>query len=799
MTMDAHDLLMRVCAQGAVIWGTGFVARLLHEALEREGLWCQVRACVVSTPEPDASFFGVPVLSPYDLAALDGTPVELVAVHEAVLEELRPTLDVFCADQWVWAYPLLPALLFGPVLEERRVPVRRLIEAQGQEYFWLAVRLAAVHDATQGRSAYLKAQALHCTPQTAARRYDQLVALARSVEEHGFDEAHPLLVDESLRVIDGLHRLVLAHEQGFYDVPCRVVARSEVYDRVLDERNRLPLTLLEQAGLTSGELAAVRRAQERLFASEPLVSIVMPAYNVEGYLDQCMETVVGQTMPDFEAILVDDGSTDGTYAAAQAWAARDERVRVLHQPNGGVSLARNAGMDAARGTWLAFVDPDDWLEPDYLEALLAEAARTGADRVECDLWRFDGRTGRETRRSCGGRMGVPYTREEQMRFGPTASYKALTRRAVWERNAVRFPDCPYESPAVYALVVALARKLAYVPRPLYHYRRFRPNSLVETAYAANGGSQAKPLGVEAMEALVAGFERCGLRERYDDVLQGIVTYRLSDMLAMYHHRMEPAAFDELVGSYRALVARLFGAQAAAPYLMLGGYNLNRMLLNLDLLQDPRLRLNFSSVIALTDEPLVRAVSHPNRYRELMLQRELGRELWTLLAREQPTYLFWDLMEERHDVGVLDGRLVTLSDAFAGSSLAALPEERIARNSARCQELWEQAADAFVERVAAISPATRIVVVADQLAERVGNLSKTRAHEDVAHIRRTNAVLDGYYAYLAAHHPQLALVDVRALPAYFTDEHHEYGVVPEHLNAFVNQQMARLVGEVLAHE
>jgi hypothetical protein len=190
------------------------------------------------------------------------------------------------------------------------------------------------------------------------------------------------------------------------------------------------------------------------------------------------------------------------------------------------------------------------------------------------------------------------------------------------------------------------------------------------------------------------------------------------------------------------------------------------------------------------------VTHRNRYRELMLSREFDRSIWQLLASWQPRYLFWDLMEERHDVGLVDGRYVTLSDAFEGSSLAGCESHRIARGSDECRELWERSADAFVSRVHEVSPHTQIVVVETYLAETVGSLGELREHEGVDAIRATNQLLGSYYSYLREHHPDLTYVDTRGVPNYFTDEHHEYGVVPEHLNAIVNGRIAQLIGEAI---
>ena len=102
----------------------------------------------------------------------------------------------------------------------------------------------------------------------------------------------------------------------------------------------------------------------------PTISVIVPVYNAEPYLPQCLESILAQDYRDFELILVNDGSTDSSGDICERYAARDSRIRVITQSNGGVSNARNAGLDVASGKYVAFVDADDWVDPDYLSILL---------------------------------------------------------------------------------------------------------------------------------------------------------------------------------------------------------------------------------------------------------------------------------------------------------------------------------------------------------------------------------------------------------------------------------------------
>lgn len=96
----------------------------------------------------------------------------------------------------------------------------------------------------------------------------------------------------------------------------------------------------------------------------PLLSIITPVYNVESYLNRCVESILNQSYNNFELIMIDDGSTDGSSLLCDEWATKDSRIVVIHKENGGVSSARNAGLEKARGKYLTFVDPDDFLAPD---------------------------------------------------------------------------------------------------------------------------------------------------------------------------------------------------------------------------------------------------------------------------------------------------------------------------------------------------------------------------------------------------------------------------------------------------
>ncbi len=119
--------------------------------------------------------------------------------------------------------------------------------------------------------------------------------------------------------------------------------------------------------------------------NNPIVSILVPVYNVEAYLPQCLDSLVGQTYPHLQIVLIDDGSTDGSWRVMQQYAGRDERVEIYHQENLGVGATRNHLLDKIKGDYVLFVDADDWVELDMVESMLSLQKKHKVDLVVCSM------------------------------------------------------------------------------------------------------------------------------------------------------------------------------------------------------------------------------------------------------------------------------------------------------------------------------------------------------------------------------------------------------------------------------
>lgn len=218
---------------------------------------------------------------------------------------------------------------------------------------------------------------------------------------------------------------------------------------------------------------------------ETAISVIVPIYRVEKYLPACIDSILNQTFTDFELILVDDGSPDRCPEICDETAKRDARVRVIHQANQGLSAARNAGIEAARGAWLSFVDSDDYIAPQFYEKLYQTAQRTDADCVMCSVQNVDEsgkpidsalmrvadefKTGREVLRKIGRDDVTPYL----------TAWNKLYRRKLF--NTLRYPaGRQNEDVFVFAELFCQVQRAACVAEPLYFYRK-RIDSIMNSA------------------------------------------------------------------------------------------------------------------------------------------------------------------------------------------------------------------------------------------------------------------------------------------------------------------------------
>lgn len=284
---------------------------------------------------------------------------------------------------------------------------------------------------------------------------------------------------------------------------------------------------------------------------QPLISIIVPVYNAEPYLDNCLDSIAAQTWENLEVWLVDDGSTDASPALCDARAAADSRFHVLHQANAGVSAARNAALERATGQYLQFVDGDDYLPSAATERLARTAGATGADLVIGRFWRVAG-----TRKALQGhirRDGVFTRREfaEEMLKAPANFYYGVLWNKLYRRDLIRMAQIRFEN-VVFAedqlfntRYLQAAQRFAAIDEAVYCYIQ-NPQSVCHTQVRVADMLRHRDRMYRAYRQMciqLGVYDRFRLRLRgiylslFESPLPNGPVQRLSDAAARTHSRI----------------------------------------------------------------------------------------------------------------------------------------------------------------------------------------------------------------------------------------------------------------------
>lgn len=235
--------------------------------------------------------------------------------------------------------------------------------------------------------------------------------------------------------------------------------------------------------------------------NEPLISVIVPVYNVERSLDRCVRSITEQTYRHLEIILVDDGSPDECPRMCDEWAGRDDRIRVVHKPNGGLSDARNAGLNAMHGDFVAFVDSDDYVEPDYVGRLHAGIA--DADMSVCSIIceDSDGKVRQGSEPIVEKQDAVSseeYLRRALLDWRLVVAWNKLYAASIW--NQLRFPvGRIHEDEYVLHQVVDQCMSINVLPDELYHYVS-TDSSITHSGFSIRN--------LDRLEALARRLEYC---------------------------------------------------------------------------------------------------------------------------------------------------------------------------------------------------------------------------------------------------------------------------------------------------
>lgn len=212
----------------------------------------------------------------------------------------------------------------------------------------------------------------------------------------------------------------------------------------------------------------------------PKVSIIVPVYNVEEYLERCLDSLVNQTLKDIEIIIVNDGSTDGSKEKIQEYINKYKNIVYLEKENGGLSSARNYGIPYAKGEYIGFVDSDDYVELTMYEKMYNKAIEEKSDMVECDfIWEYPNKKREDIGKIYSGK-------KEAIVEARVVAWNKIIKKDIIEKTKITFPEgLRYEDIEFFYKIVPYLDKISFVKETLVHYVQ-RESSIANTQNERTG-------------------------------------------------------------------------------------------------------------------------------------------------------------------------------------------------------------------------------------------------------------------------------------------------------------------------
>lgn len=278
------------------------------------------------------------------------------------------------------------------------------------------------------------------------------------------------------------------------------------------------------------------------------ISVIIPVYNVEDYLEECIDSILRQSFEEFELICVDDGSTDRSGEILENYVRKDSRVSVIHQQNKYAGVARNQGLDAARGKYVMFLDSDDFFHKDMLRELFVRAESCDAQIVICNASRYDDRTGRFENTGQYLKVGMlpeqePFSSQDiggkVLLITSPAPWNELYDRNFLIENDLRFqPIKRFNDAFFFVTAIVRAERIATVKKRLVYYRVGRNNNL------QSGNDEDPLIIVTLMRDIHEYMEKLGI---YEEIRVELVYFTVVMLMFQVRHMSTEAGFRQLIG------------------------------------------------------------------------------------------------------------------------------------------------------------------------------------------------------------------------------------------------------------
>ncbi|WP_313186517.1 glycosyltransferase [Lacrimispora sp.] len=476
-----------------------------------------------------------------------------------------------------------------------------------------------------------------------------------------------------------------------------------------------------------------------------MISVIMPVYNSEKYIDKAIESIVNQTFRDLELILIEDGSSDESAVRCLLWAERDARIRLIqNEENAGQGVSRNKGIESAKGEYIYFCDSDDYLESNMLEILLQKLEGVDAEVVCCDYWQYSWRSDSKKYakelcacESVGDNEIIDLkSRKDMPNFFPCILWNKLYKKEIFNNLEIRFPEQKvyFEDFYLNCLVMYYGYRFLYIHTPLYHYIAVREeggNSNDDTEKMANDLKYIFSLLNEYYKGL-GHYEF--YRHAFKLHAQASLGYHLSKKDMMNRAKKEQRIMYET----NSFFEKTYGIPSSRKKIYAFGSFCIRKALQMTFWEFEHISyMSIASAVkkrgALPPEYIV----GDNSYRTKILTTDICENIYNMLDEVNEEYLIIDLLDERFDIAEINGIAVTKSDFFdLYAKSNCVPYEMRRLNI----EEWTKICGHFVDVIHTKFDSSKIIIVENTLSLGYGTYRLIRNYDNIEEIKATNSDL-----------------------------------------------------------
>ena len=517
----------------------------------------------------------------------------------------------------------------------------------------------------------------------------------------------------------------------------------------------------------------------------PLISIIVPAYNAIDTIDRALQSIYDQDYQNWECIVIDDGSKDKTFDKLLWWQNKDERFKVFTQKNQGQGITRNRAISLARGEYLAFVDADDWVEYNYLSAMMQAVIRNAAEICKANFFFVDYQKGDQ---KLDAKVTDSQSLADVSTYISPNMWGNLFAAYLFKQNLIKMPAISMEDLAIYPLLLLVAKKFTSISVPVYNYHINVGKSVMDNVKNVHDI-------VSAFKYMFDEAKRLNIYYQNQELFIGILFYFLS---GSWNGRVTQQCDTEeqqifLQEFKNSLISTLGIFLDIKKIWIWGSYNLSKIVSCLPIFEEKyklageflEKYFGFSSIVSLMAETKNFHQPHltDNIMRQDMLYKEFSKKFLTITPNEGD-YLLLDLLEERHDIlEFANGSLRTFNEIF---SIYYTNQPRIGRFSAEMKKLWSKAIRKFIKIVKRKFNEENIIIVENYLSEYY--LTLDNHHFPWYDVKACNKLLKQYYRVLEKLLPSAKVLKANTDFDY-TDGKSRYGIDPSYKNIAYHRNMA----------